>query len=379
MDRPSPPPDVARCTENARTNNDTLQGSEQPAFSALSSDITLTALAQLGVHRFECDRSFVSLIDGDNQHLIAEATASVSLRNKDKHLPNDDLYLGVRTLDLMWGVCPHAIRLFTGQDLSYAVDTHNVTANPSQYIIRDFTKEDLFKDRPYVREWPHMRFYAEVPLYSASGYVLGSFCVIDNKPRATFGDDEVDSLQEIADAVAKHLDNVRIVHCHRRSETLIKGLTNFVKDCSDFDPREASSNRRLESTALASYTELDKSQGGANVVGTFPSSSSSITGQTSLIFSPELRSRSTEPSSFNSDFSGCPSTPSDEKPLETSLQSPGEAKTIPNNDSDVSLADSVSISDQTTSIFSRASVLLRDSMDLDGVVFLDAARSSPSL
>lgn len=328
------------------------------------------------MHRFGCNRSFISLIDGDNQHLIAEATASVSLRDKDRHLPNDDIYLGVRTIDLTWGVCPHAIRLFTGQDLSHAVDTQNMTANSSRCIIRDFTKEDLFKDRPYVREWPHMRFYAEVPLYSASGHVLGSFCVIDNKPRASFDDEEVESLQEIADAVAKHLENVRVVHCHRRAERLVRGLTNFVKECSDFDPQEFSSSRQLESTAQ-SYNELDR----ANVADTFPPPPSGITEQASAVFSPGPASRSTGPSSFDSDCAGQPSTPDEENALEAILKprKSERTKALSNNDSQVSLAESISISDQTTSIFSRASVLLRDSMDLDGVIFLDAARGNQSL
>lgn len=369
--------DGAQCAGNARLKPESLQGVEQPTSAVLSSDITLTALAQLGVHRFGCNRSFVSLIDGDNQHLIAEATASMSLRDKDRHLPNDDIYLGVRTLNLTWGVCPHAIRLFTGQDLSYAVDTQNMTANSSRCIIHDFTKEDLFKDRPYVREWPHMRFYAEVPLYSASGHVLGSFCVIDDKPRASFDDDEVASLQEIADAVAKHLENVRIVHCHRRSENLVRGLTNFVKECSDFDPQEFFSSRRLTSTAQAPLNELDRT----NAVDTFSPPASSITEQTSPVFSHGPGSRSAGPSSFESDCADHPSTPEEEKSLDATLKSrdTAKAKATPNNDSQISLAESISISDQTASIFSRASVLLRDSMDLDGVVFLDAARSNPSL
>lgn len=318
----------------------------------------------------------MSLIDGDNQHLIAEATASVSLRDKDRHLPNDDIYLGVRSIALTWGVCPHAIRLFTGQDLSHVVDTQNMTANPSRCVIRDFTKEDLFKDRPYVRDWPHMRFYAEVPLYSASGHVLGSFCVIDNKPRASFDDEEVNSLQEIADAVAKHLENVRIVHCHRRSEKLVRGLTNFVKECSDFDPQESSSSRRLESMAQVCCDEFDGPD-----VDRFAAPSSSTTEQTSAVFSLELPGGSTGLSSIGLDCVGQPESPAEEKTLDAILKLPNPDSIDPtsNKNCQASFSESISVSDQTTSIFTRASELLRDSMDLDGVVFLDAVYSNPSL
>lgn len=74
------------------------------------------------------------------------------------------------------------------------------------------------------------------------------------------------------------------------------------------------------------------------------------------------------------------SSPEEEKPLED-VQREGQEGMNPmeNNMSQVSLADSIPVSDRISSIFARASVLLRDSMDLDGVTFLDAARSNPSL
>lgn len=52
-------------------------GNEQPGAAYLSPGITINALAQLGVLRFGCNRSFVSIIDGENQHIIAETTSSM--------------------------------------------------------------------------------------------------------------------------------------------------------------------------------------------------------------------------------------------------------------------------------------------------------------
>jgi hypothetical protein len=73
---------------------------KEAGIAYLSSDITLTALTQLGIYRFGCNRSFVSLTDGENQHIISEATASISLRDRERHRELDGLYLGVTTLDL---------------------------------------------------------------------------------------------------------------------------------------------------------------------------------------------------------------------------------------------------------------------------------------
>lgn len=364
------------------------RGDEQPSAGNLSTDITLTALAQLGVHRLACNRSFVSIIDGGNQHIIAEATASISLRDKDKHLPNDGIYLGARSLDLVWGVCPHTISLFTGRDMSCAIDTDNITANRTRYIIRDFQKEDNFKDRPYVRAWPYMRFYAEVPLYSPAGFVLGSYCVVDDKPRSIFGEDDVNTLREVADAVARHLEHVRIVHCHRQSERLIKGLTNFVKDHADFDPREVSNDHRLEAMAVASNVNAsapDNSPGPMEATlnqqfGFVTSSSTILSEEPSPLFFSGPASGLTEPSSLNSNISDRRSSPGEERSIDEALKvDPQPLEEVANNASSVSLAESASLGERIERIFHRASMLLRNSMDLDGVVFLDAARTNPSL
>jgi hypothetical protein len=161
-------------------------------------------------------------------------------------------------------------------------------------------------------------------------------------------------------------------------------LTNFVKDYSDFDPREASSGHQLVSTSLDSNAEKPMSLDGVKVtddgVVASPSSSSSRTEQTSPPFFNSPVPGSTEPSSIDFNLSFSMSSPEEEKPLED-VQREGQEGMNPleNDMSQVSLADSIPVSDRISSIFARASVLLRDSMDLDGVTFLDAARSNPSL
>jgi hypothetical protein len=339
----------------------------------------LTALTQLGVYRFGCNRSFVSIIDGESQHVISEATASISLRNKDLHHPDDGIFLGVNTLNLEWGVCPHAIRLFTGQDPSQVLDTENITANQTRNIIRDFTKEDFYKDRPYVLDWPFFRFYAEVPLYSPSGFVLGSYCVVDNKPRTEFGDEDVAALREIADSISNHLENARIVQYHRRSENLVKGLTNFVKSHSKFDPIGSSTQGQIEASAKKLNPEdlglivqpgdvggtLDSLSTEKEIGGYAPldqRSSTSLNGKETTIFSQHIPSASnyTLPSSRTSDRP---------EPLPCSVEGPPESL----------VPDNVPIAERIAATFARASLLLKESLDLDGVVFLDAYRNDPQL
>ncbi|KAJ5642788.1 hypothetical protein N7490_006788 [Penicillium lividum] len=337
----------------------------------LSPDSTLTALTQLGVHRFGCNRSFVSIIDGEQQHLIAEATASVSLRNEDRHLPDDGIYLGVRTLDLEWGVCPHAIRLFTGQDPSKVTDTENITANRTRNIIRDFTTEEFYNTRPYVLEWPYFRFYAEVPLYSPSGYVLGSYCVVGNKTRTHFGDEEVAALQEIADAISQHLENVRVAHYHHRAENLVKGLTNFVKGHAQSDlPNHLD---QLAAPETLNFHNLNFTSNAIN--SNEPETSAPLSKSSKNKSTLDLSSLATkeEGVSLFSETKDSEMTRPTSQPSSLAPASPYSEGLLGPNDYFASEAmDDVPIAERVAAIFSRASDLLRGSMDLDGVAFLDA-------
>lgn len=307
----------------------------------------------------------------------------MSLRDKDQHDPGDGIYLGVRTLDLIWGVCPHSIALFTGQDPSKVVHSPNLTADTSRFVVRDFTQEEFFRDRPYVVGWPHFRFYAEVPLYSPAGHVLGSFCVIDDKPRAVFGDREIASLREVADAVAQHLEHVRISHSHRRAESLVKGLTSFVKDHPAFDPTEVPSPNNgstlVPGTQPAPPEPLSLAKDNLPVTpNPLHSASSEMTGDLASLFSAVTCSELTATSTSVNVPGPRPiaAVPTDE-PLPADVSETLESSVVVSDHTEfpsVSVIDREARSESLGRIFTRASVTLRDSMDLDGVVFLDASR-----
>lgn len=337
-------------------------GDEQPDAAYLSPDIALNAIAQLGVHRFGCNRSFISIIDGQSQHIVAETTASISLRHREQHLPDDGIYLGFRTLDLSWGVCPHTIKLFTAQDTSLELDTPNITANRTRYIIRNFADEECFRDRPYVVGWPHMRFYAEVPLFSPSGHVLGSYCVVDDQPRSEFGNTEVALLQEIADAVAQYLESTRIVHFHRRAEKLVKGVTDLVTDHSDPDT-ELKELRPFANLAVQPDSDARNELAASSSTQRDDQTSTQITDASSPLSTDKNQSSHTETTSASLH---------DEFLNAEEMTGPDGNDANPQTNSHASLAITRSIA----SIFSRASVILRDSMDLDGVMFVDAFQSN---
>lgn len=84
-----------------------------------------------------------------------------------------------------------------------------------------------------------MRSYAEVPLRTEEGSVIGSYCVVDTEPRS-FSPQEIESLSEIASSIMGHLDLLRIKQDHKRAQQLIHGLGSFVR--SSLDPASLKSS-----------------------------------------------------------------------------------------------------------------------------------------
>ena len=72
-------------------------------------------------------------------------------------------------------------------------------------IVHDATKNPRFADNPNVRNDPHIRFYAGVPLRTHDGHNIGSVCAIGDQPR-DFGQRETAILQDFADLAMDELE-----------------------------------------------------------------------------------------------------------------------------------------------------------------------------
>ena len=80
----------------------------------------------------------------------------------------------------------------------------HVVANGEMVVVEDVTKDERFTSNPFLLE-KGIRFYAGAPLRTSSGFVLGSLCVIDVKPRS-FGSKDRKFLQLIADELMSKVE-----------------------------------------------------------------------------------------------------------------------------------------------------------------------------
>lgn len=72
------------------------------------------------------------------------------------------------------------------------------------FVVPDTLLDRRFADNPFVTGEPRIRFYAGAPLLLRENIRLGSFCIVDTKPRE-FSDGEAAKLESYASRVIRHL------------------------------------------------------------------------------------------------------------------------------------------------------------------------------
>ena len=228
-----------------------------------------------------------------------------------------------------------------------------------------------------------MRYYAEVPIKAASGYVIGTYAVVDSAPRHGLDEAQYLILADIALSIMRHLATLKIESDHNRASTSLRGLDVFVQKSERTTrlQRNHSGNRK---TGQPSYTSLSADDVTLDY-GSVETRSSAMRTQSSQTsgkegFAPERP----KPPNHVASEQHCSkrvtnarkdATLPDQAHIQTSRSGDASIDESPDDGVKTVPAEPAGDYDSIENTFSRAANLLREAMDLDGIVFLDASFS----
>ncbi|KAF2690081.1 hypothetical protein K458DRAFT_383211 [Lentithecium fluviatile CBS 122367] len=348
---PSPPPEAASPAPHS------------------SDDKALTAFAQLGALRLNTRRCLISFFDRRNCYILAEATKTLSINSGMAEFEEDSLCWGTAIFPKDKSICYYTVKL-PFQHSIHPIDDY--TAIPS-LIVNDLSKDDRFKHYPFVVGEPHSRFYAGVPIRSPSGHSIGTYCVLDEKPRDGLTPFELNFLKDMATTVMRHLEMSRATDDHKRGGIMVKSLGSFADGRSNVDewwePWEAEAPMPNPEHVSAPRSR---------------SSTLANTGSPGMTLpqpSPLSRDDSLD-SSIPSVKGNSPTSPSTAPPESVSVTPASEV--VENRKAEVTCKTSSSvasdgkdmISPELKEIFDRAAQMIVKATEAEGAVFFDAKVST---
>ncbi|KAF5874675.1 putative sensor histidine kinase response protein [Botrytis fragariae] len=424
------PPFAAPLIPPPKQNDKNAKGSTISPKAFSSSDRALNAFAQLGALRLKARRAMISLVDRTHEYILAESTRTLSSQNDDVHDDGDSLWLGVRTIPREDSLCAAVIN--TPRSESKRSDTEfRPKAIPK--IINDLADDETLKYDHNIIGGPKIRFVATVPIRSRRGFDIGAYSVFDGTPRNGLLPEELEFLTDIADTVMEHLENIVVKRDHQRGEKMVKGLGLFVEGHSSIkswwlrtrNERQTSVRGRGPYTARSagditypteatngnsgtaspeanlSYTEqLQEMDGRTSPLPTSSSPSSNLRNDMPLRprgendeshndlsvrvrdFTSSFQEKLDQPSAPDSPNvpSQVPVSLSNQTSKTRSSTSPDLAhfstttKETPTNDSETRTVSNDG--EILRRMLSRASNLIRESTDVDGVIFFNAKESA---
>lgn len=215
-------------------------------------------------------------------------------------------------------------------------------------VIDDLSTHERFQKRSFCYVWPRNRFYAGVPIRSRQGINIGVFCIFDDAPRSGLDEASVGIMQDVSRSIIHHLDLRQFGDGQRSGARMVRGLGSYVEGKASMSGWQASSPLDKDDATKEGYfhQKLQKLQREeeAQLAGfqddPFRRTSLSV----EYVMSP------------NETFSSFAESVDPKVPLpENTTPTPQSPEA------------------QLRSIFSKAANVLRESIEVEGVLFLDAS------
>ncbi|CAD6443182.1 2c751db1-fee3-48b6-8fba-fe9be635d9af [Sclerotinia trifoliorum] len=240
------------------------KNAESPSLSPKahsSSDRALNAFAQLGALRLKARRVMISLVDRTHEYILAESTRTLSSQDDDVHDAGDSLWLGVRTISRKDSLCSAVIN--TPRSENNRDDIFRPKVIPK--VINDLADDETLTDAFNLIQGPNIRFVATVPIRSRRGFDIGAYSVFDDVPRSGLAPEELEFLTDITDTVMDHLEYIAVKRDHQRGEKMVKGLGLFVEGHSSIKSWWLRTRHYRQTSVRESYSQPTRDFGEADV------------------------------------------------------------------------------------------------------------------
>lgn len=171
----------------------------------------LAALSEYGIDRGSCDLGLDNLLNLA-ANVFDVPIVLVSLIEEQRQLLAAGLGISVCETSREVSFCAHAI------------------LRRKIMVIPDARLDVRFRDNPMVTGTPHIRFYAGIPLRTLSGYAIGTFCIIDVKPRRALSARDQHNMQDLAALVMDRLEMRRLELARNASQVRFENIANTSPD-----------------------------------------------------------------------------------------------------------------------------------------------------
>ncbi|KAL4995058.1 hypothetical protein BDV10DRAFT_175544 [Aspergillus recurvatus] len=310
---------------------------------APSSDHALTFFAQLGAMRLGAQRAIISLFGPTDQYILAEGTGS----------PDDELRLGCCVLPRENGICTEITN-----PPSERPDT-TIFRNGA-LIIPELEEDENTKRYAVPKQLFAARFYAGVPIITPRGQTIGSYGVLDSQPRPSGVDEPtINFMKDMAATIMRYLDMMHLKHENAQARKMIVGLGSFVEGKSTLRDSWLESNEQHAARCRLGDEivegSLDKQQQDLQEARDNARS--------------QLPYRPARDDTSAADNDRPDARPSENKRKDSYSRGKAIFRSEPSGDN---LPDDDGVQRALQEIFSRAANLIRESISVEGVVFLDA-------
>ncbi|TVY79648.1 Peroxide stress-activated histidine kinase mak2 [Fusarium oxysporum f. sp. cubense] len=295
----------------------------------------LTALTQLGIYHVGAERAFVSLFDSEYQYFIAEATSGTYLRpSVPNHEYNEPFRLCGTAARRGNDACDYTILNKSANDPKYQDDGELPVT-----VVPNLVDDDRFPARAIPMLGPsYATFYAAIPIRTKRGINIGVYHVVNTTTRE-WTDVNGDRLRDISRAISDHLETESLKAINRRNARMSRGIGSFIEGGSTLTGwRQGSNHTAFEDILAADEGNLNPKQ------QTLESDMESVTSDGPPLEDDEL--------SKQARHTRAPITP-----VERTKNTMSENRSLAN-------------------VFSKAANIIRESVEVEGCLFLDATMAS---